>query len=223
MAITAVVEDVSVTVTPSRPSWADMVANYPDESVDTPTLYDTKISGLFKGLYKAPGYQNTCAVRMSYALNRSGIKLSKTKSSVASVLGGDGFWYWLRVGDLKAELSNRFKGFDEELVLDVIPDSLVADKALFDKAFLERVKKAKEFIDDKILDRNGIIVFEVVGWEDASGHFTLWDGASEKLLYAAPHNNPSDYLYYFWFTKIITKDKKQIVQQVVKIKFWELI
>lgn len=107
--------------------------------------------------------------------------------------------------------------------MDVIPNELVADRELFNKAFIGRVQQAKEFIDDKLSNRNGIIVFEVDGWGDASGHFTLWEGVSGTLLYAAPHNNPSDYLYYFWFVNVVVKNKRDIVQQVVKIKLWELI
>ncbi|MFY7828926.1 MAG: T6SS effector amidase Tae4 family protein [Flectobacillus sp.] len=33
----------------------------------------------------------------------------------------------------------------------------------------------------KFKNRRGIICFEVTGWNDATGHFTLWDG--NNILY----------------------------------------
>ena len=198
-----------------------MKKHYPDVSILTPDLYDSKIGGSFIKLYDKPGYQNTCAVRMSYGLNRSGLKLPKAPSG-ASVQGGDGYVYWLRVSDLKAEFSRRFKGADEELSLSVIPTSLLGDKEAMSNLFKTRVKEGQAFIDNKLGSRSGIVAFEVTGWGDATGHFTLWDGSAKTLAYAEGHDQPDNSSYYFWLTRLTEAEGKSRLIQVVKVKFWEL-
>jgi hypothetical protein len=219
--ITATAGNASASISPKRPSWADMKKYYPDISVLTPDLYDVKIGGSFVKLYDKPGYQNTCAVRMSFGLNRSGLKLPKAPSG-ASAQGGDGYIYWLRVSDLKAELGRRFKGADEELSLSVIPTSLLGDNDAMSKLFKTRVKEGQAFIDAKLGSRSGIVAFEVAGWGDATGHFTLWDGITKKLAYADGHDQPDKNSYYIWLTMLTEADGKPHLVQVVKVKFWEL-
>ncbi len=196
-----------------------MKKHYPDKSVTTATLYDTKIGGKFVKLYEHDAYANTCAVRMSYGLNRSGLKLGKAPSKGGSEKGGDGYTYWIRVKDLKKELETRFKGADEELALPVVTAAQIADKPKAEAAFSDRVTKAREFITKKLGKRNGIVVFEVSGWGDASGHFTLWDGAAQKLAYATDHDDNTTNTYYFWLTMLVSAEK---IVQTTKVKFWEL-
>jgi hypothetical protein len=69
-----------------------MAKYYPDTHVKTPTLYDEMIGGRFKGLYLNSAYQNTRSVRMSYALNRSGLTLASAPSAGGSIQGPD---HWL--------------------------------------------------------------------------------------------------------------------------------
>lgn len=222
MPITATAGQATATVVPKRPSWADMKKYYPDRSVTTPTLYDTKIGGGFAKLYDQPGYENTCAVRMSYGLNYSGLKLPKAAGTGASIQGKDKFWYWLRVKDLKAELARRFGGADEELALSVIPTTLLDDKAKMTAVFDTRVKEARDFLAIKLDKKKGIVAFDVTGWGDASGHFTLWDGDAKTLAYADGHDDNSNNSYYFWLTQMRDDGGKKRLIQVVKVKFWEL-
>ncbi len=65
----------------------------------------------------------------------------------------------------------------------------------------------------------GIIVFEVTGWENASGHFTLWDGSNLVYVGEGEHNNPLSYEYYFWFLRAATETK---IAQTTKAYLWEL-
>jgi hypothetical protein len=197
-----------------------MQQNYPASSVTTPTLYDNQIGGKFVKLYAQPGYENSCAVRMSYALNRSGLALPKAADAGASIQGGDGYWYWLRVADLKAELARRFNGADEELALTVIPKTLLKDDAALAMQLKERVRQGQEFIDTRLAGKNGIVVFEVSGWGDASGHFTLWDGSARTLAYADGHNDSSNNDFYFWLTQVNPEHTRLV--QTVRVKFWEL-
>lgn len=222
MAITASAGGTSTAITARRPSWADMKKYYPDSSVATADLYDVKIGGAFKNLYKHAAYANTCAVRMSYALNRSGLKLGKAPSAGGSMKGGDDYLYWIRVGDLKGELAKQFKNADAELSLKIIPASLLGDADRMSALFKERVKQAQDFLDTKLASKNGIVVFEVQGWGDASGHFTLWDGTAKKLAYADGHDDSAKNTYYFWLTQLIEGEGKDRVVQVAKVKFWEL-
>jgi hypothetical protein len=62
--------------------------------------------------------------------------------------GSDGNWYFYRVSDLEAYLKNRFG---------------IADITANSKSSFQTFK--------------GIILFRVTGWSNATGHFTLWDGA----------------------------------------------
>ncbi|MEO7495964.1 MAG: T6SS effector amidase Tae4 family protein [Massilia sp.] len=199
-----------------------MKQHYPDASVLTPALYDEKIGGRFVKLYEQAAYQNTCAVRMSYGLNKSGIRLDRNPNAGGSVQGGDGLWYWIRVKDLKAELSRRFKGADAELSLTVIPPALYDDSAEMSRLYKARVQEAKAFLDTTLGARSGIMAFEVSGWGDASGHFTLWDGGARQLAYATGHDTPDNNMYYFWLTSLTRPDGKAHLVQVVKVRFWEL-
>lgn len=223
MTITATASGISAAITARRPSWNDMTKHYPDSGVATPALYDSMIGGKFVGLYNHAAYQNTCAVRMSYALNRSGLKMGPAPSSGGSIKGGDGYLYWIRVTDLKAHLANQFKGADEELILPAIPASLAHDTAAVSAQYKQRMRIAKAWLDTKLGARNGIVAFNVTGWGDASGHFTLWNGTSKTLAYATSHDDPEKNTYYFWLTQLNegAAGKRSIVQ-VVSVKFWEL-
>lgn len=195
---------------------------YPDKSIATPVLYDQMIGGRLKKAYNLNAYKNTCAVRMSYALNRSGLKLGEAPSNDGSPTGGDGYKYWIRVSDLKPFLVNRFKGADEELRLDPIPTSLAGDIEAMKPLYFARRKKAQAWLDTKLAGRKGIVVFGVAGWGDATGHFTLWDGS--ELAYAEEHDNPDNNRYYFWLT-VPGEDEdtgEKFLAQVVSVKFWEL-
>lgn len=132
---------------------------------------------------------------MSYALNRNGIILTATKGSIKSDNPKDKYDYWFRVKELSDFLIKRFGKGDFERVM-------------IENNYIARKTEANFYILDKIKGKKGIIVFEVTGWRNATGHFTLWDGG--KLLYAPSHDNPNIEDYYFWFSK------------TSKVIFWEL-
>lgn len=163
-------------------------------------------------------WANTCAGRMSYALNHSGIALDKAPRG-GSFKGADNKHYWFRVSDLKAYLKARFKAGDIEYALKPLPLKLT------DEIFNQRVKDVQTNVLDKISGKHGIVVFDVAGWGNASGHFTLWDGSN--LVYVGPpgdHNDQGSAEYYFWLTRPIADDKGNITKiiQTTKVTFWEL-
>jgi hypothetical protein len=197
----------------NRPSWADMYRNYPNESITSKQFYPM-ISDEYAKLANKPNsnYNNTCAARMSYALNRSGIKLPKNGGG--TWLGKDGFYYWIRVRELKQFLRNRFKNPDFEYTPQRISVPFTNEQ------LRNRTIGIRQNILNKIQGKHGIIVFDVDGWSDASGHFTLWDGSN--LVYVGPgdHNNPNSTEYYFWLIR--NPDERKRITQTIKISFWEL-
>lgn len=201
-----------------------MQKHYPSKSVDTDMLYNKKIQGAFSGMHEKAWLENTCAVRMSYALLRSGFHLARTEDKKASMLGGDQKWYWLRVANLRAELFSRFKGFDAELKLELIDEALLDDTEAVVPLYYARKAKAQEFLNKQIAGKNGIIVFGVKGWGNATGHFTLWDGTAMQIAFGTDHDDPEKNTYYPWLTTVnVNKDTKaRSLVQTEQIQFWEL-
>lgn len=122
--------------------------------------------------------------------------------------------------DLRRELASRFKGFDAELKFDLIPESIAITKKSLNELATTRRSKAQAFIAMHLKGKNGIVVFKVAGWPDATGHFTLWDGSKMELAFAPGHDNPSNNEYYFWLTS--TGELGLQLVQVTTVQFWEL-
>jgi len=90
---------------------------------------------------------NSCAIRMSHALNSSGVMIQFRKGITASGKKPPKWWYYFRVADIKGFISQHFgraKTFKKE-------------------EFKNNCKK-------------GIVVMNVP-WSDATGHADLWDGS----------------------------------------------
>lgn len=192
-------------ITVQRPTWAGMLRDYPIEPSGN---FYLKISKNWYDLANHKdekirlNWENTCAVRMAYALNRNGMILAKGKAVVMPDNPKDKYQYWLKVQDLIPELKKRLGKPNGERNIGVLADVNTVSMS-------ERRNYVQTNIINKIKGRKGIIVFEVSGWTNATGHFTLWDG--EKLLYAPEHDNPHSDNYYFWYP------------QTENIIFWELI
>lgn len=208
----------SSTIQINRPSWKDMYTYYPKENISSANFYPMVSQQYVNLVNERPDdWENTCAARMSYALNRSGVRLPKAPAD-GSLVGDDKFNYWVRVKDLKAFMIKRFKS----------PDISYSPKQVSDTRSTEakqRIKEVETQLLPKIKGKKGIIVFDVKGWSNASGHFTLWDG--KNLAYVGPgdHNNPASIEYYFWFMREDIYFKggfKTRVTQTTDITFWEL-
>lgn len=142
----------------AKPDFALMWSNFPDH-VKYPTL-DTLFSFIGGTLTKnihEPGFGpngNTCAVRISRALNYGALPISRKlvrSLEVSTMTGADKHLYMFRVRDMKKYLRN---------VLGVTPKSVSKD---FGTAFG---------------GERGIVAYDVEGWSDASGHVALWDGTN---------------------------------------------
>ena len=189
----------SASVEIKRPKWDDMLKNYPGTIVQTTDLYDDIGGGLPDRLKADPiNWENSCAIRMSKGLNYSGVVLPWALSKGGTVVGKDKYKYWIRVNDMKTYLGEKF-GLKKDDIIEAAGGKSAVD----------------EFKGKK-----GIIVFDVTGWSNATGHFTLWDGAN--LIYPGDpiHDNPSSSFYYFHMEYYEIGTGKTI--KTVKVRLWEL-
>jgi Type VI secretion system (T6SS), amidase effector protein 4 len=132
------------------PLYANLAKNYPGETYST-----QQVRQLIGGAANNPKFENTCVLRVSRAFNYAGTqaKIPGGKAGLYTVMGADKLSYALRVAEFKQYMINTY-GSPSKV-------SLLKDKKI-DKT--------------KFMGINGVICFEVSGWGDATGHFSLWDG-----------------------------------------------
>lgn len=213
MAATVIASGTVSSLRIHRPTWRDMQKNYPGERTKSAIFY-SMVGKSYAMLAAAhpESYANTCATRMSYALNRSGLKLPVAPNG-GSLRGDDNLNYWLRVSQLSSKLKTHLGEPDQKISFEKIIRTSESEK------LRKRLEIARDFISN-IKEKKGIVVFEVSGWSDATGHFTLWDG--RDLLYVGEgfHNDPTSAEYYFWLYRTFITDKIEV--QTHKVLFWEL-
>lgn len=108
-----------------------------------------KIGGMVAANINSGDFKNTCAIRMSYILNRGGLKIKYVQDqTVSGFINEKKFWFYYRVKDLKIFLISEWGQPDETI----------------DKPTEKDIKGKK-----------GLILFETQ-FSDASGHATLIDG-----------------------------------------------
>jgi hypothetical protein len=127
---------------------------------------------------------NTCAMRLSKSLNYAG-KAYRIKKGygMETVPGADGLNYGFKVAQLKNYL-NRLYGHPKV------------------------IEKGTKINQNDFLYKQGIIALDVSGWDNATGHFSLWDGT--KLLYGDEFTLP---------TSLPPGLKKATV--LVRVSLWE--
>ncbi|WP_326981067.1 T6SS effector amidase Tae4 family protein [Chryseobacterium sp. MYb264] len=180
-------------------------------------------------------WENTCAFRMSKGLNYSGYKLPynntkyRAKGSKGGVhIGDDKLNYWYRVRELAPYLSEHLGKPEIDIKLDKIemPANFKNKKNLSQSEWTQLWSSKKKISQAdwlKVYAIKGIITFDVSGWTDASGHFTLWDGS--HLIYpgGAEHDDPKSSKYYFHML-YPTKNRNDELDfvQTNRIRIWEL-
>jgi len=134
-------------------------------AVRVPVLTVGKLIGgnVQRNIEMPDGFENACAIRMSYVLNKTGFPIRKT-SQFAMVSGGDRQQYIYRVDDMLAYLERNLG----------IPDKTVHSPRPADFA-----------------NMRGILVVKGYGWIGAQGHATLWDGAQciDRCHFASDPDN----------------------------------
>ena len=151
------------------PSFAKMMQSYPN--------FDSaaEVFSLIGGMVEANHFSNSCVIRVSRALNYAGdpVRLGRGAHVVS---GKDQKWYAYRVAEFVTYMKNEYG-----------PPTVVA------RAPHGRPPTTKT----AFMGKRGVIAFKVAGWNDATGHFDLWDrdhcihdeyfGQSfEVLLWQAP-------------------------------------
>ena len=92
---------------------------------------------------------NTCVIRISYCFNKTGFLIPNGLPGLSTARGGDGKRYAYRVKEFKPFLEQRYK----------LPEVGGGSNR------------------SAVAGKQGIIMFDVDGWSDATGHFDLWNGS----------------------------------------------
>lgn len=130
------------------PAFDDLWTNYPNGEAE-------EVKALIGGNVNADWITNTCTIRLSRALNYSGFAVPRTVPGLSTVRGGDSKRYAFRVAEFRRYLRATL-GKPAIEVTALAPGAGV-DRSAF-------------------IGQRGVIVFEVTGWSDATGHVDLWDG-----------------------------------------------
>jgi RHS repeat-associated protein len=144
---------------PTRPDFDDMWTNLPANNAWN--LIGGKVKQNHDNFPDA--FANSCAVRMSRALNYSGAPVSPTaeeKSTGRAGTGSDKLWYYYGLTQLGPYMSRTLGAPDE--TIPVTRTTTGAD------------------IERQLQGKAGIILFRVSGWDDAVGHADMWNGTKVK-------------------------------------------
>lgn len=173
----AVVAAQSANVDVVRPRFSTLWKHYPVK-MPAPEVYQL-VGGNAHELYKEnpAAYANACALRLSRAFNYGGLEITSSATGY-KVKGEDGKRYLLRVADIIALVKANFGAAD-----------IVTSPRGLDVS--------SEFQGD-----TGILIFEVSGWGNATGHVTLWNG-----------DDCGDSCYFVHSTPNVT---------TTRVLFWEL-
>ncbi len=130
-----------------------LASNYPLKSVyPTDVSLTNSIWHLVGGKVlqnaKSGVFNNSCAIRLSHALNKSGETIPFIKGQTSSGKNPPKWWYIFRVTQMKSYLMQKYGS-----------PTVYKSREKFEKCAPK-----------------GILVLDVPGWSDASGHATLWDG-----------------------------------------------
>jgi hypothetical protein len=141
-------------------SWSALWAEYPDYiNFQDSAAVKQSIGG---DVTQAWLGQNSCAIRLSYTLNRNGFALPKNFPGLLTVKGGDGYRYAIRVAETRKWLAFTIGK----------PD------------FETKKKAGAAFDKTQLADMKGIIAFDI-SFSDATGHLDLWDGTQFSHEYAS--------------------------------------
>lgn len=162
-----------------RPSFAALILHYP---ADPDPLAVKKAIG---GNVDAEWITNTCVVRVSAALNKAGAghAIPNEEAGLVTVRGADNKRYALRVAEFADFMRRRYGE---------------PDLALY----------GTDIDEARFKGLRGIICWQVSGWSDATGHFTLWD--DDHGAYVGSHD-------YFGMDKMAREDEPYLEG----VEFWQ--
>jgi hypothetical protein len=119
-------------------------------------------------------WPNTCAVRLSYILNYSGVLIPSTGETAS---GGDRKQYFYRVKELAAWLERTWGKPEVEIANPKDYEALIKPDGKPELNPDGSPKMSK--YGGRLAGHRGILVFDITGWGDAGGHATLFDGTKD--------------------------------------------
>ncbi|GAA5787401.1 type VI secretion system amidase effector protein Tae4 [Chitiniphilus shinanonensis] len=141
----------SATVRVNRPRFNDVWNAYP-VGMSAPDAYKMVGGNVYEHYLEKPDrYANACALRLSRAFNYGGLTIQRGPGAY-KLRGGDGKAYIMRVSDMLPFVKQQFG----------TPDLTIRGSAQSQMA--------------QLAGKKGIVNFAVSGWNDATGHVTLWNG-----------------------------------------------
>lgn len=131
--------------------------NYPVNS-SAPEAYEL-VGGQAWALHleKPEAYTNACALRFSRSLNYSGYIINNQDSGFYTVRGEDKLNYLLRVRETIKFVEKKFGN----------PTYMFKSSEI-----------SMSEVHSQLMGKTGIIIFDISGWSDATGHVTLWNGST---------------------------------------------
>ena len=135
-----------------------------------------QVKQLLGGRVATGNINNTCAVRMSAALNCSGVPIPRYHNNLTTIQDGNGNNIAIRTSELNRWLRYRFGETD----------------------FYLRKQSGEPFDKSQLAGKKGIISFRIK-FSDASGHIDLWDGSKFSSEYRLKKDYWTlAYRIYFW-------------------------
>ncbi|RDU59296.1 type VI secretion system amidase effector protein Tae4 [Helicobacter sp. MIT 14-3879] len=195
------------TIKIKRPSFKSVRKAYREiNSKDIATRYEMVSKALLKAHQSGlSGYQNTCALQVSYALNKSQMfieqylarEVKKQPQGIEDnsiALGDDGHNYIIII---RVETLNKF------LMLQNVWGN--ADESYNPKRMQTKQENINFYNNEfSKFSKNGVVAMIISGWSDASGHITLWDGEEKEFLDNSNYLMQLDCIVkelYFWELK----------------------
>jgi len=132
------------------PTWDKLFSNYAGDEEESDD-FRTRIGGEVDN----PSFGNTCVLRMSEAFNLAGHPMTR-RAGLFTVLGGDKKIYAVRVAEFRKYMLSVYGTPD---LVRTPPKG-----------------KKEGVLSSDFAGLRGVLCFEV-RFADATGHFTLWDGA----------------------------------------------
>lgn len=141
---------------------------------------------------------NTCCLRLSEAFNYAGcrgVSLSRYKSGyrISKIIHSEVYiptdeiaW---KGGDYKIQRNQGarvMKGGDQLNYIYTVVEFKTYLKTLYGKPNIIAIKINTRIDVNDFKGKRGVIVFSVSGWNDATGHVSLWDG--QKVVYESMPN-----------------------------------
>ena len=164
--ITASSGNTSSTIQVKRPSFKSLWDAYKivGKNVSAEDVYTLHVGGYAKKMYEhgqkigSSNFENSCAMRLSYAFNKgvftvpSKVNIFPNPDDVERWRGKDGKAYIIKANDMIRWIKKEFGNPELE------------------------VETHGKDISSQLFNKKGIIVFIVDGWDNATGHVTLWNG-----------------------------------------------